>query len=161
PCRYARSEKPRPTIAQATFNGEQAMSQSAPRMATNAQIAEWIEAARNGSREALGQLLEMFRPLLLAIANRELDSGLRTKAGASDLVQDTLLGAQEGFPRFHGATEEELCNWLCGILNHHLANLERRYRTDKRQLSREVPLADLQGGGPSIDRTSPGQTAGF
>src|SRR5690349_11856361 len=53
------------------------------------QASQLLAAARQGSPEALGQLLEMFRPSLLAAASRGLDPVLRQKVGADDLVQET------------------------------------------------------------------------
>ncbi len=64
--------------------------------------------ARAGSREALGGLLEGCRRYLLAIAERQLDPELKSKGGASDLVQETFLEAQRDFARFQGTSPEEL-----------------------------------------------------
>ena len=100
-----------------------------------------IQAARAGSEAALGRLLEAFRPLLLGIAERELDGDLRAKISPSDLVQETFLGGFPAFPRFVGETEEELRAWLCRILHNRLADVRDRYQqTAKRQVSREQPL---------------------
>jgi RNA polymerase sigma-70 factor (ECF subfamily) len=102
-----------------------------------------IEAARRQVPEALGRVLEAYRPYLALIANQYLGLELRAKAGPSDLVQDTFLEAQRDFAHFKGNTEAELRAWLRRILLHNLANLTRHYRgTGKRSLSREVPLAD-------------------
>jgi RNA polymerase sigma-70 factor (ECF subfamily) len=109
-----------------------------------AQLAQWIAAAQQGSQEALGQALEACRQYLLLIANRHLDPELRAKVGPSDVVQETFLKAQREFVRFHGSTEQELLAWLKAILLNNLANVVRDYRaTDKRQLAREVPLAEV------------------
>jgi RNA polymerase sigma-70 factor (ECF subfamily) len=100
-----------------------------------------VAAARAGSSEALGTLLEKFRQYLLLVANERLTPELRPKAGASDLVQDTLLEAQRDFGQFHGRSPEEVLAWLRQILVNNLANFERRYRgTDKRDVAREFPL---------------------
>jgi RNA polymerase sigma-70 factor (ECF subfamily) len=101
-----------------------------------------LEAAAKGDREALGALLDHFRGYLLLVANRELPADVRAKAGPSDVVQETLLRAQQGFERFHGRSEEDLRRWLRRILLNHVANVNRDYAgTEKRQVSREVPLA--------------------
>jgi RNA polymerase sigma-70 factor (ECF subfamily) len=124
-------------------------------------IDECIAAAQQGSREALGRLLELCRPYLLLISNEELESGLHPKAGASDLVQETFLEAQQGFRAFQGTSEPELLAWLRAILRNNLANLTRRYRgTEKRCIDREVPLQftgqdDLPIGGPNCENHSP------
>jgi RNA polymerase sigma-70 factor (ECF subfamily) len=106
-----------------------------------------IQVARSGSqegREALGGLLDGWRDYLLLLANQELDSVLCPKAGASDLVQETFLEAQQGFDQFQGHTAPELVAWLRTILEHNVANFARRYQqTAKRDISREVPLHEI------------------
>src|SRR4051794_701036 len=93
-------------------------------LATEAE--RWIEQARNGSREALGQLLDAFRSLLLAVAGEKLPTYLRAKGGASDLVQDTFLEAQRDFADFQGACEPEVRKWLCRILERNVLNFVRQ-----------------------------------
>jgi RNA polymerase sigma-70 factor (ECF subfamily) len=114
------------------------------------EVAHLLAAARAGSREALGQVLEACRGYLLLLARRELDPDLQAKGGASDLVQETFLEAQKDFARFHGCSEEEVRAWLRQLLLHNLANFVRRYRaTAKRQLGREV---EVDAGGSSAGR---------
>ena len=75
-----------------------------------------IQAARAGSREALGNALETYRNYLLLIAERELGDDLRAKGGASDLVQEAFLEAHKDFARFQGETEADLgagCGRCC------------------------------------------------
>lgn len=99
-----------------------------------------VEQAHAGSSVAFGRLLEGCRKYLLLVANASLDSDLRPKGGASDLVQDTFIEAQRDFVRFEGTSEKELLAWLKGILVHRIANHTRRYGTEKRDVDREVPL---------------------
>ena len=54
-------------------------------------IAQWLPAARAGSREALGKLLEAARQYLLSIARQEFDPDLRAKNSPSDVVQETFV----------------------------------------------------------------------
>ena len=106
-------------------------------------IADCLPAARNGSGEALGEALEACRVYLQAIAERELNPELRAKGGASDLVQQTFLEAQQGFGRFHGDTEDALLAWLRKMLLNNLSNFRRQYQgTAKRQANREIGLAE-------------------
>jgi RNA polymerase sigma-70 factor (ECF subfamily) len=100
-----------------------------------------IAAARAGSNDALGELLEAWRDYLLLLANQELDSVLCPKGGASDLVQETFLEAQRDIGRFAGSTTGEWVGWLRTILEHNAANFRRSYlATEKRDVSREVPF---------------------
>src|SRR4051812_10376744 len=92
-----------------------------------------LEKARRGDAEAMGRALESFRDYLLLVANEELDPALRVKVGASDLVQETFLGAHRDLASYRGRTEAEWRMWLRGILAHLLANHRRQYRaTGKR-----------------------------
>jgi RNA polymerase sigma-70 factor (ECF subfamily) len=108
-----------------------------------------VAAARAGSREALGRALEDCRRYLLAIAERQLDPDLRSKGGASDLVQETFLEAQRDFARFQGSSPDELRAWLRQVLLHNVGAFTHRFRgTTKRAVGREVALA---AGGSSAD----------
>jgi RNA polymerase sigma-70 factor (ECF subfamily) len=124
-------------------------------------MGQWLAAARSGSAEAMGQVLDACRGYLLTIAAQELDPQLQAKGGASDLVQETLLHALRGFGRFDGDSEAELLAWLRRLLLNNLIDFARLYRaTDKRQVAREVglPAADSSSGrGPELagDGSSP------
>ncbi len=108
---------------------------------TAADIPALLAAARAGNQESLGQLLEVHRPLLLALANQELAPRLRSKVGASDLVQDTLLEAFKGFSQFQGKSEAELRHWLQQIYHHNAVDNGRRYQdAAKRNVQFERPL---------------------
>ncbi len=128
-------------------------------------IEGWLVAARNGSIEALGALLDECREYLLFVANREIDSELRAKVAPSDVVQESFVHAHAAFDRFVGQTDEELRAWLRRILVNNLATARRRYRaTASRSLAREVALQDIQAMGPraaelATDTKSPSKYA--
>lgn len=113
--------------------------------------ARWLPAARGGSRDALGKVLESARQYLLSIARQELEADLRAKNSPSDVVQETFVEAQRAFGQFQGDTEDELLAWLRQLLLHRVGKLRRRYRdTQKRRLAREVALgADDSSDGPA------------
>jgi RNA polymerase sigma-70 factor, ECF subfamily len=114
----------------------------------------WLSAARAGSRDALGTVLETCRRYLLSIARHELTDDLRAKGGASDLVQDTFLDAHRAFEHFQGNSEGELQAWLRRLLHHRAAKFGRRYRTtQKRRLAREASLSVARL--PAGDETGP------
>jgi RNA polymerase sigma-70 factor (ECF subfamily) len=123
------------------------------------EVTHWLAAARGGSLEALGNLLDACRGYLLGVAERRLSAELRSKGGASDLVQQTFLDAQCQFERFQGESERELLAWLRQILLHNLAHFQRRYQgTGKRDLGREAPLAEeasSTGGGANLAVPTP------
>lgn len=102
------------------------------------EFSRFVVGARS-SPEDLGKLLEYCRNYLLKIANQEVDSSLRVKASASDLVQETFLKAAREFDNFRGNTEAELLAWLRQILKHNLQNLSRSFgETVKREVAREI-----------------------
>jgi RNA polymerase sigma-70 factor, ECF subfamily len=102
-------------------------------------VAQHLQDARHGSHSALGRALEAARDYLLHVAVQEMDQALKSKAGASDLVQETFLAAQEGFHNFRGTNKEEWLAWLRGILWHRLLTFARAYKdTAKRNTAQEV-----------------------
>jgi RNA polymerase sigma-70 factor (ECF subfamily) len=120
---------------------ERSMAMSEDPSVPTLSLGSSLSGPRNGSAEALGQLLESCRAYLLRIANSELDTDLRAKGGASDLVQQTFLEAQNHFNRFEGTTQRELQVWLREILRNNVHNFRRDFReVGKREVRKEVPL---------------------
>ncbi len=99
-----------------------------------------LAAARSGSADAIGTILEDCRNYLLLIANKDLDPKLRTKTGASDLVQETMFRARKAFDLFHGSEERELLAWLRTILNRRIISLARHWSTQRSDLTKEILL---------------------
>jgi RNA polymerase sigma-70 factor, ECF subfamily len=67
-----------------------------------------LDCAREGDGPALGELLEVFRPYLVSVANGCLPRLLKPKLDACDAVQDAFLKAVKVFRTFRGITESEL-----------------------------------------------------
>lgn len=104
-----------------------------------------LARAQHGDEGALGSILALYRPLMLQIANDELDSRLRQKEAASDVVQRTLIEAHQGFARFQSLEPDDFVRWLREILRNNLRDVRRRYgRTKKRQAGRERSLSENQ-----------------
>ncbi len=127
---------------------------------TATELERLLAAARSGSLEARGRLLQAFRPYLLLLAGQELPADLQSKAGASDLVQETFAEAHRDFSGFAGRTGAELLAWLQRILTRNATDLAKRYRhTDKRQLDRELPLDDSSVSGNLRERLASDSTS--
>ncbi len=114
---------------------------------------ELIRRARDGDREALGVLLDRYRPYLRILAQRRLEP-VQGRVDASDVVQQTFLEAQRDFPAFGGKEEPELIAWLRRVLENNAANtLERHWFAQKRRVDRERSLDDTHGGGTPLHRS--------
>lgn len=119
-----------------------------------------LAAARSGSPEALGELLQSCRKYLLLIARRELRSDLRVKVSPSDLVQEAFTVAQDNLSGFDGTTVSEFARWLRGILANKLAHARRRYlATASRDITREAPPSDESSMENLVDLVCDGETA--
>lgn len=108
-------------------------------------VSELISRARQHDAEALDQLFARCRPYLGLVARTRVESWLKAKADASDLVQQTMMEAYRGFDRFAGQTEAEWLGWLRRILENNAADFIRRFHGAKRQIGKELPLAAPAG----------------
>jgi RNA polymerase sigma-70 factor (ECF subfamily) len=106
-----------------------------------AALDELVRRARQGDAPGREQLFAACRDYLGGVAHTQVESWLRAKVDASDLVQQTLFEAHRDFDRFQGATGGEWLAWLRRILTHNALDLVRQYHgTAKRQARREVGL---------------------
>ena len=89
----------------------------------------------------LGELLQAYVSYLKLLARTHLDEGLRSRVSPSDVVQETLLEAHQGFGGFRGRTEAELLAWLRRILVRNLATaVDFHMLAAKRDIRRDVSL---------------------
>jgi RNA polymerase sigma-70 factor, ECF subfamily len=84
--------------------------------------------------------LERYRDYLRLLARLQLDSRVRARVDASDIVQQTFLQAQQALPDFRGATGAELAAWLRQILARNLTHVVRDHGRDRRDINRERSL---------------------
>jgi RNA polymerase sigma-70 factor (ECF subfamily) len=104
--------------------------------------------ARGGDRDALGELLELYRNYLQILAAAQVGTSLRGHVEPSDIVQETFLEAATGFASFRGTSEAELCTWLRRILVHNIADQAKHHRRQERDVDRQVSLDQ------ALDRSS-------
>lgn len=116
-------------------------SSRGPRRLTPAEREQLIAKARQGPAIALGELFDAYRAYLKDLARRQLDQDLKAKASPSDLVQETLLRAQQAFPRFRSDTDSAMRAWLGKLLRDNVNDLRRRYkRSRKRAVAKECSI---------------------
>jgi len=135
--------------------------------ASKLDVNSMIDAARKAESDALDRLLDAYRTYLGLLARTWIDTSLLRKADPSDLVQETLLKANQHFGKFRGTSEAELVAWLRQVLAHNVIDLVRRFRgAAARQVSRERSLdemlsesSQLLGNLIAASGTSPSQKA--
>ena len=123
-------------------------------------LSELLAAAR-ASRQRRDELFAACRSYLGVLARAQIETWLRAKVDASDLVQETLLEAHRDFERFTGQTDQEWLAWLRRIMTHNAADFVRRYKgTAKRSAKRERPIVRRQQQSTfmAIDPVAPGDT---
>ncbi len=122
---------------------------SAMRAATErSSVRGLLDKAKNGEKESLGQLLQLYQNYLTILAATQLDRKLRQRMNPSDLVQETMLAAHCDFIKFRGSTEREFLVWLRQILInclHHAvdAHVKAKMRNVRREVSVERANAAL------------------
>jgi RNA polymerase sigma-70 factor (ECF subfamily) len=125
-------------------------------------VLDLLTKARDGDDAARDRLFEKCRSYVGLVARAQVESWMRAKVDASDLVQQTLLEVHRGFDGFRGQTEAEWLGWLRMILKNNAADFVRRYHgTAKRQARREVPIrvANRDGSGDFVrDPSDPGES---
>jgi RNA polymerase sigma-70 factor, ECF subfamily len=98
-----------------------------------------LKAAKNGDDDALGELIENFRSLLRADAQRTMRD-VQGRVDASDVVQMTWWSAFRAFPRFTGDVDA-FVGWLRKIHERNLRDAVRDQHAEKRAIDREVALS--------------------
>jgi RNA polymerase sigma-70 factor (ECF subfamily) len=116
--------------------------------------------------EAPRWALERFRDYLRLLARMQLGSRLQAQLDASDVVQQTLLEAQQQLAQFRGSSEAALATWLRQILARNLADVFRAAGRARRDVSRQRSLeaaleesASRLGSWLQAEQSSPSQQA--
>lgn len=99
-----------------------------------------LAKARQGDRDALGQVIDEYRSYLTLLARLQLRRHLQAKLDDSDLVQEACLQAHQGFDQFKGSTEAEFMGWLRQILARTAAKEIRHHQRQKRDVRMERQL---------------------
>ncbi len=97
-----------------------------------------LDRAFAGDAEALGPLLDHFRPLLRARARESLPPPLLARIDESDVVQQTCVLVLRQFEQLRGRSVGEFVAWLLQVHQHNLLNMVDHHRgAAKRAVDRE------------------------
>jgi len=94
-----------------------------------------LRRAREGSPEALGELLDTCGERLLALIRLRLGARLRRDVESRDVLQATFLKALERFDQFEGSGSRTLIGWLAAIARNEIrdrAKYQQRQPRDAR-----------------------------
>ncbi len=117
-----------------------------------------LQRARDGDRDAMNELFESCRAYVGFLARSHVESWIQAKVDSSDLIQQTLMEAHQGFPNFSGQTEGEWIAWLKQILKHNATDFVRRFGAAKRRVTLEVAISN--GNDSTYFRAAPELSSG-
>lgn len=124
---------------------------------TTDSLIKRLQEARDGDSDALGALLDEFRPYLKLLAQRAMDGRLAGRIDSSDVVQQTYLSAVRKFDEFTGDDADALAGWLQLIHERNLIDTARKHlEAEKRAVGREETLIETEPF-DDVELTSPSQ----
>jgi RNA polymerase sigma-70 factor (ECF subfamily) len=102
-----------------------------------------LEQIGQGDRQALGQLLERYRPRLHAFVEARLDPRLRSRLDPSDVVQEVQLEVTRRMDDFVNRNPMPFHLWIRKTAYERLLKVHRDHRRRaRRSVDREVALPD-------------------
>ena len=120
-------------------------------MAGDLPESEWIAAAVGGDREALQQLLIRHCRSISRYVSAQCPTYLAGQIDVDDLLQETLLAAAKGFPRFRGHSSGEFRAWLRAIALNRLRDRVKNLTAQKRRGLPAVPSPQGTGGSSIVN----------
>ena len=116
-----------------------------------ADFDDLVQMARGGDKKAIGQLIDRWRKYLLLIANENLEQELHAKIAPSDIVQQSMMDAQNNIANFRGVSEAEFQAWVRQILRNNVHAARRKYKTSQqRNVKREIEIDDSRRPSPAL-----------
>ncbi|NQV24433.1 MAG: sigma-70 family RNA polymerase sigma factor [Rhodopirellula sp.] len=126
----------------------------------DAGTSDLLQRAIAGDMEAIGPLLDRFRPLLRARAQESLPAPILARIDESDVVQQTCLLVLRQFEQLRGRSVGEFVAWLLQVHQHNLLNMVEHHRgAAKRDIRREQPGDENAAANIPGQITSPSQKA--
>ena len=111
--------------------------------------------AKGGDRDALGNLLNRYRPYLRILALRYLDSGVRQRVDPSDVIQQTCLDIHRDIDGFRGEHEAEWIGWVRRILENNVNQVIRRHIQAQKRSVRKEAVVDKSSGTHRVYNAGP------
>jgi RNA polymerase sigma-70 factor (ECF subfamily) len=105
-------------------------------------VKDLIAHAKQGDRPSLDAICNGLIPVVERMCRTRFPEGLKAKAGESDLVQESMLGAAARLTSLQGSNEADLVAWMEVIVENKAQDLRRRFQlAEKRNVSLEVSIS--------------------
>jgi RNA polymerase sigma-70 factor (ECF subfamily) len=99
-----------------------------------------LRKARQGSREALGELYSRYGTRLLAFIRMRIGGDLRARVDSRDILQSALLKSFQRIEQFEGDTGATLMGWLMRIAENEIRDQVDYHHRQRRDADAAVPI---------------------
>ena len=99
-----------------------------------------LREARQGSREALGELYSLYGARLLAFIRMRIGGDLRARVDSRDILQSALLKSFQRIEQFEGDTGATLMGWLMRIAENEIRDQVDYHHRQRRDADAAVPI---------------------
>jgi len=99
-----------------------------------------LREAREGSREALGELYARYGTRLIAFIRMRMGRDLRSRVESRDILQATLLKSFQRLAQFEGGDGATLMGWLIRIAEHEIRDQVDYQHRQRRDVAAGVPI---------------------
>ncbi len=127
-----------------------------------------LDSVLEGDPGALASLFSVYRDRLQRMVELRLDTRLRGRVSASDILQEAYIGALQRLPHYQASSDVPIFVWLRSVTMQRLIDVHRRHLGGQvRDAGREVRLGEVDAMGASsaqiaelfVDNTSPSLAA--
>ena len=105
-----------------------------------------VPKAKSGCDTARGELLDHIQDYVGLMARNQMPANLKSKFGASDIVQQSLAQVIRRFDDFRGQSPGQFYAWLRTIVNNEVKQLQREFHRNKRNVDLERRIAEEVSG---------------
>ena len=99
-----------------------------------------LREARQGSREALGELYSRYGARLLAFIRMRIGGDLRARVESRDILQAALMKSFQRLAQFEGGDGATLMGWLMRIAENEIRDQVDYQHRQRRDVSAAVPI---------------------
>lgn len=129
-------------------------------------LPELLQSARDGDKDARGELIARFYDRTAALVHRQMQQRLKPAQHAllrqlstGDIVQEVFMEVLRGLDRWEGEREEAFVSLLATLVEHRLVDQVRRSQAARRDVRRHGDVGPTTAG-VHADQSGPATLAG-